>query len=73
MLEKGEIDLFGDVTYTPERAELVSFSTYPQGKGTYWLYAGKDRSDLTTGAIEKLNGCKIGVTAGSYQEGLLEE
>ncbi len=73
MLAKGEIDLFGDVTYTPERAKLINFSTYPQGKGTYWLYAGKKRSDLTTGAIENLNGCKIGVTAGSYQEGLLKK
>lgn len=73
MLAKGEIDLFGDVTYTPERAEMVSFSTYPQGKGTYWLYAGKGRNDLTTGDIENLNGCKIGVTEGSYQEGLLEK
>ena len=73
MLAKGEIDLFGDVTYTPERAELINFSTYPQGKGTYWLYAGKGSSNLTTGAIENLNGCKIGVTAGSYQEGLLEK
>ena len=73
MLEKGEIDLFGNVSYTPERADMVSFSTYPQGKDTYWLYAGKGRSDLTTGEIENLNGCKIGVTEGSYQEGLLEE
>ena len=73
MLVKGEIDLFGDVTYTPERAELIDFSTYPQGKGTYWLYAGNDRTDLTTGDIDKLNGCRIGVTEGSYQEGLLEK
>lgn len=73
MLAKGEIDLFGDVTYTPERAKLINFSTYPQGKGTYWLYAGKDKSDLTTGDIEKLNGRKIGVTKGSYQEGLLKK
>ena len=71
MLAKGEIDLFGDVTYTPERAELVDFSTYPQGKGTYWLYTGENRADLTTGDIDKLNGCRIGVTAGSYQESLL--
>lgn len=71
MLAKGEIDLFGDVSYTPERAELISFSSYPQGKGTYWLYTGNKRPDLTTGNIQNLNGCKIGVTAGSYQEGLL--
>lgn len=71
MLAKGEIDLFGDVSYTPERAEFISFSSYPQGKGTYWLYTSNNRPDLTTGNIQNLNGCKIGVTAGSYQEGLL--
>lgn len=37
MLANGEIDLFGNVSYTPERAELFNFSSYPQGKDTYWL------------------------------------
>ena len=73
MLANGEIDLFGNVSYTPERAELFDFSSYPQGKDTYWLYIEKDRSDLSGGDLHKLNGCKIGVTGGSYQEGLLTE
>ncbi len=73
MLAKGEIDLFGNVSYTPERAELFDFSSYPQGKDTYWLYVGKNQSDLTGGNISKLNGCRIGVTDGSYQEGLLNQ
>lgn len=73
MLAKGEIDLFGNVSYTPERAELYDFSSYPQGKDTYWLYVKKDRSDLTGGDPHKLEGCRIGVTEGSYQEGLLTE
>lgn len=73
MLANGEIDLFGNVSYTPERAELFNFSTYPQGKDTYWLYVGKNRQDLTDGDMNKLNGCRIGVTDGSYQEGLLEQ
>lgn len=29
MLANGEIDLFGNVSYTPERAELFNFSSYP--------------------------------------------
>lgn len=72
-LVNGDIDLFGNVSYTPERAEMFDFSSYPQGKDTYFLYTTKDRSDLTSGDIQKLGGSKIGVTAGSYQEELLRE
>ncbi|MDO4501934.1 MAG: transporter substrate-binding domain-containing protein [Coriobacteriia bacterium] len=73
MLTKGEIDLFGNVSYLPERAEVISFSSLPQGKDTYWLHTGKDRVDLASGDLDALKGCTIGVTAGSYQEGLLND
>ena len=42
MLANGEIDLFGNVSYKPERAEQISFSSYPQGKDAYILYTTKD-------------------------------
>ncbi|MDO4460162.1 MAG: transporter substrate-binding domain-containing protein, partial [Clostridia bacterium] len=71
MLVDGEIDLFGNVSYKPERAELMFFSDYPEGKDTYWLYAGNHRDDLLTKDTSKLSGCRIGVTRGSYQESLL--
>ena len=71
MLVNGEIDLFGNVSYKPERAELFSFSSYPQGKDTYLLYTVQERTDLTSGDIHKLDGGRIGVTEGSYQEELL--
>lgn len=73
MLADGRIDLFGNVSYTPERAARFYFSAYPQGKDTYWLYTTKNRLDLADGNIEKLNGCRIGVTEKSYQEKLLDE
>ena len=73
MLANGEIDLFGNVSYTPERAEKFDFSAYPQGKDTYWLYVRKERAGLASGGLHSLNGCKIGVTKGSYQEDLLRE
>ncbi|MDO4500825.1 MAG: transporter substrate-binding domain-containing protein [Erysipelotrichaceae bacterium] len=73
MLVDGEIDLFGNVSYTPERAELFNFSDYPQGKDTYWLYAGHDDTVLTSGDTSKLNNCRIGVTKGSFQAGVLAE
>ena len=65
MLVNGEIDLFGNVSYKPERAELFSFSSYPQGKDTYLLYTVQERTDLTSGDIHKLDGGRIGVTEGS--------
>ena len=72
MLAEGKIDLFGNVSYTEDRAKLFNFSTYPQGKDVYFLYTTKDRSDLLNGNIEALNGCRLGVTKASYQEKLLE-
>lgn len=71
-LADGEIDLFGNVSYTDDRAKLFNFSTYPQGKDVYFLYTTQDRSDLLGGNIQALKGCRIGVTKDSYQEILLE-
>jgi len=71
-LANGEIDLFGNVSYTEERAQLFNFSTYPQRKDVYFLYTTKNRNDLLNGNIAALNGCRIGVTKDSYQEMLLE-
>lgn len=73
MLSDGEIDLFGNVSYTPERAEHMSFSSYPQGRDTYWIYTDKAHSDLLHGHEPNLNGCRIGVTQGTYQEALLND
>ncbi len=71
MLANGEIDLFGNVSYKPERAEQIYYSSYPQGKDAYILYTTKERTDLAEGDIQRLNGCKLGVTEGSYQDELL--
>ncbi|MFR0802601.1 MAG: response regulator [Suilimivivens sp.] len=54
MLANGEIDLFGNVSYTPERAELFNFSSYPQGKDTYWLYVNKNQSSLADGDVDAI-------------------
>ena len=73
MLVNGDIDLFGNVSYKPERAELFNFSSYPQGKDTYLLYTTREHMELTGGNIQQLNGCTIGVTDGSFQDGLLQD
>lgn len=38
MLERGEIDLLSDVSYTDERAEKMLFSSLPMGAEEYYIY-----------------------------------
>ena len=73
MLADGEIDLLGSVSYTPERAESIDFSTYAAGTERYWIYTRKDHTDLMDGDSKQMNGCRIGVADGSYQKELLEK
>ena len=73
MLQNGEIDLFGNVSYTEERAETFDYSSYPQGRDTYLIYTRPDNTNLISGNIQNLNGCRIGVTKNSLQETLLLE
>ncbi len=73
MLADGEIDILGSVSYTPERAEAISFSDYAEGTERYWIYTREDHLNLTDGNLKQLNGCRIGVADGSYQKKLLEK
>ena len=73
MLADGEIDILGNVSYTPERAESIDYSTYVAGTERYWIYTREDHTDLTDGDLKQMNGCRIGVADGSYQKELLEK
>lgn len=73
MLEDGEIDILGSVSYTPERAESIDFSTYAEGTERYWIYTREDHTNLTNGDPKQMNGCRIGAADGSYQKELLEK
>ena len=73
MLEDGEIDILGSVSYTTERAESIDFSTYAAGTERYWIYTREDHTDLTDGNSKQMNGCRIGAADGSYQKELLEK
>ena len=73
MLEDGEIDLLGSVSYTPERAETIDFSTYAEGTEQYWIYTREEHADLADGNLKQMNGCRIGAADGSYQKELLEK
>lgn len=73
MLADGEIDLLGSVSYTPERAESIDYSTYAEGTERYWIYTREEHADLADGDLKQMNGCCIGATDGSYQKELLEK
>ena len=73
MLADGEIDILGNVSYTPERAESIDYSTYAAGTERYWIYTREDHTDLTDGDPKQMNGCRIGVADGSYQKELLKK
>lgn len=71
MLADGKIDILGSVSYTPERAESIDYSTYAAGTERYWVYTREDHMNLTEGDLKQMNGCRIGVADGSYQKELL--
>ena len=70
-LKDGEIDLMGDLSYTEERAQSIRFSALPQGRENYYIYTTADQETIDPFELDTLNGRRIGVTANSYQEGLL--
>lgn len=67
MHEAGQIDLMSNISYTPERAEKLLYSTNPSGKECYYIYVKSDRDDLTAGDPQSLQGKTIGVNPGVQQ------
>ena len=72
-LKNGEIDIMGDISYTPDRAEEMLFSDEPMGEEKYYLYADLSREDITASDFKTLNGKKVGVLMGTEPEVMLTE
>ena len=72
-LKNGEIDIMGDISYTPDRTEEMLFSDEPMGEEKYYLYADLSREDITASDYKTLNGKKIGVLMGAESEVMLTE
>ena len=72
-LKNGEIDIMGDISYTPDRAEEMLFSDEPMGEEKYYLYADLSRADISASDYKTLNGKKIGVPMGTEPEVMLTE
>ncbi len=71
MLVNGEIDLFGNLSYTPSRDGLFNYSMFPQGNEVYYIYTNEANRELASGDPSRMNGCKVGATSDSYQRELL--
>ena len=63
----GEIDLMSDVSYTPERSELMLFPTLPMGSEDYYLFVSQQNRGISLSDPSTLNGKKVGINKGSVQ------
>ena len=66
-LEKGEIDLMSDVSYTPEREARMRFSALPMGAEEYYLFVAPDNREISQTDFTTLTGKRVGVNKGSIQ------
>ena len=72
-LKNGEIDVMGNLSYTPERAQEISFPLREQGREQYYLYVQENRTDIRPDDPATLSGKRIGVNKGSIQAKIFED
>ena len=73
MLENGEIDVMGDISYTDERAQEMLFSDEAMGEKKYILYADLSNMDIGTSDFRFMDGKRVGVLMGTEPEIMLTE
>ena len=73
MLENGEIDIMGDISYTDERAQKMLFSEEPMSEEKYILYADLSNMDITTSDFKSLDKKRVGVLMDTEPEIMLTE
>ena len=67
MMEKGEIDIMGGISYTEERAQKMLFSELPMGTEKYYLYADLEHTDISPSDLTTLNGKRVALMPTSVQ------
>ena len=67
MMENGEIDLMGGISYTEERAQKMLFSELPMGTEKYYLYADLEHTDISASDLSTLNGMRVALMPTSVQ------
>ncbi len=67
MLQRGEIDLLSDVSYTEERAGNMLFSALPMGEEDYYIYISNRNTQISLDNFDSFNGKRVGINRGSVQ------
>ena len=73
MLIDGKLDLLSDVSYKEERAALMLYPALAMGAESYYLYMDADNTEINPENLRSMNGKRVGVNKGSFQEGLLRD
>ena len=67
-LRRGELDMLNGMSYTPERAQHVLFSSMPMGREKYYLYADIEKTGLSPSKLYLLEGKSVSMMANSMME-----
>ena len=67
-LQRGEIDMLNCISYTPERAQHMLFSSVPMGREKYYLYADIGKTGLSPSKLYLLEGKGVSMIASSMME-----
>lgn len=67
-LQRGEIDMLNCISYTPERAQHMLFSSLPMGREKYYLYANIEKTGLSPSKMHLLEGKGVSMMASSMLE-----
>ncbi len=66
--QRGEIDMLNCISYTPERAQHMLFSSVPMGREKYYLYADIGKTGLSPSKLYLLEGKGVSMIASSMME-----
>ena len=67
-LKRGEIDMLNCISYTPERAQHMLFSSVPMGREKYYLYADIEKTGISPSKLYLLEGKGVSMIASSMME-----
>lgn len=67
-LQRGELDMLNCMSYTPERAQHVLFSSVPMGREKYYLYADIEKTGLSPSKLYLLEGKGVCIIASRIME-----
>lgn len=67
-LQRGELDMLNCISYTPERAQHMLFSSVPMGREKYYLYADIEKTGISPSKLYLLEGKGVSMMASSMME-----